>query len=235
LLANELISELGAAATAGFHPRWERCPNGPAFLAYPDDEPEIRRHLALMDLIGAPSQGEDIDFPLYPEDARKAKLLLDDHGVQEDPYICMHVGGISGGRWPVDRFAYVAEGLASKGIRVVLTGVAEERDQAARVTEGVPSAANLCGLMSLGAYGAVIAGARLVVCNDTSASHLATARAVPSIVITRSDDRRWAPLDGERHRVVLHNTDSPLDPDAVLQEAMHLLDRHEASLTPALQ
>ncbi|MGC2036132.1 glycosyltransferase family 9 protein, partial [Paraburkholderia caledonica] len=64
-------------------------------------------------------------------------------------------------------------------------------------------ALHLAGSTSLGGLAALVAHARLVVCNDTGISHIAAAMATASVVVASgSDTRRWAPLDHERHRVL---------------------------------
>ena len=63
---------------------------------------------------------------------------------------------------------------------------------------------DLAGQTSIGVTGALLTGAKLLVCNDTGVSHVADALKVPSVVIyLASSPERWAPLDRERHRRVL--------------------------------
>jgi ADP-heptose:LPS heptosyltransferase len=64
-------------------------------------------------------------------------------------------------------------------------------------------ALDLSGKTDLGALAALIAQARMVVCNDTGISHVAAAVATPSVIVCcGSDPVRWAPLDSTRHAVV---------------------------------
>jgi ADP-heptose:LPS heptosyltransferase len=65
-------------------------------------------------------------------------------------------------------------------------------------------AVDLAGRTSLDALGALVAGARLVVSNDTGRGHLAEAVGTPSVRIFRaSDPLRWAALDATRHAALV--------------------------------
>ena len=224
-ITNPLTVLLGARCNAGFFVPGQYCPDERRFLPYPDHEHEVRRHLRLMEFLGVPLQGERMDFPLGEDDDLALRAIAGARDLPPGEYVCLHPGARDPSRrWPPQRFAVVADALAARGLRVVLTGSADE----AKLTQAVAGvmanpALDLAGRTGLGALAALIAGARLLVCNDTGVSHLAAALRVPSVVIyTASDPDRWAPLDCERHRPV--RCAAGVTPAAVLARADDLLD-----------
>jgi hypothetical protein len=117
-------------------------------------------------------------------------------------------------RWPVERFAAVADTLADAGLRVVITGSQDERDLAAALRARLRAPAlDLSGATDLGTVAALVRGARLVVCNNTGVSHLAAALRVPSVVLIHDarEIARWAPLDAQLHRRVCWSDEPGLD------------------------
>ncbi|CAA9480978.1 MAG: hypothetical protein AVDCRST_MAG69-772 [uncultured Solirubrobacteraceae bacterium] len=74
-----------------------------------------------------------------------------------------------------------------------MTGVrGEERVTGAVVDAMRLPASDLCGATSLGGFAALLQGARLLVCSDTGAAHLAAAVGVPAVVVFLSGDPvRW--------------------------------------------
>jgi ADP-heptose:LPS heptosyltransferase len=109
-------------------------------------------------------------------------------------------------RWPADRFAEVARGLAGRGLRVVVTGSAAERDLAEQVasTAGLPPESVLAGRTDLPALAALVADASLVVCADTGVGHLATAYGTPSVVLFGPvAPARWGPPPQRPQHVTL--------------------------------
>ena len=125
-------------------------------------------------------------------------------------------------RWSPAGFAAVGDALAERGLRVVLSGSEDEAPITAQVAEAMSSPAlDLAGRTSLGGLGALVDGARLLVTNDTGASHVAAALRTPSVVVfTASDPRRWAPLDGALHRIA---SAPVIRPELVLAEVDRLL------------
>ena len=152
-------------------------------------------------------------------------------------------------RWPVERFAQVGDRLAEQGYRVAITGSAQELPLARQVADLMRAPALvLAGSTALGAFGALLANARLLVCNDSGASQLSAALRVPSVVISSGGDaERWAPLDSDLHRVLHHpvicrpctHFSCPfghpcalaVEAEAVMREAAALLLRSPGPLT----
>ena len=192
--ANAVTEAIGAARTAGFFtPGAWSPPSLDSFLPYPEHLHEADRHLALMELLGAPAAGRGLEFPVTAEDLGEAASVRARHGIGSD-YVLVHPGATSASRrWPPARFAAVADALASDGLPVAVTGVRGEEE----VTRGVVGAmsapaADLCGATSLGGFAGLLQSARLLVCSDTGAAHLAAALGVPAVVVFLSGDPvRW--------------------------------------------
>ena len=107
----------------------------------------------------------------------------------------MHPGAqLPSRRWYPERFAVVADELAARGLRVVLTGTADEAALVHAVRGRMrEQAVDLAGQTTLGALTALIDGARLLVANDTGVRQIAAARGTPCVAIAcGSDVRRFA-------------------------------------------
>lgn len=193
-VSNRIMAVIPAKRTVGF---------GLGGLQYVDRGHEIHRLRRLTDRLGVMWRGNDLEFPLTQTDrdecARATGTALD-----AARYACLHPGGRSGDRWPVERFAQVGAALEDRGLPVVVTGTDEEAPLARVITHRLRRApVDLTGRTSLGALGACLAGASALVSNDTGVGHLATALGVPSVLLFAPGQReRWAPLDRTRHRVL---------------------------------
>jgi ADP-heptose:LPS heptosyltransferase len=202
---NQVVALMGAHRTAGYHEADERPPDG-TWLHWREGVSEVRRGLRLMAVLGYPDDDESLEFPLPSDPERVARQLLNAHVQDQDrPFVVIHPGASHAShRWPVERFARVADGLASMGLNVVLTGSqSESRLTAALASRMDHVPLDLGGASSLDELASLLAASTLLVCNDTGVSHLAAALRVPSVVVfTASEQARWAPLDNRLHQAV---------------------------------
>jgi ADP-heptose:LPS heptosyltransferase len=107
-------------------------------------------------------------------------------------------------RWPADRFAAVAAGLADRGHAVRVTAGPGEEALARTVVRqtGRPAVTVAAGL-DLPSLADLVGDSALVVCGDTGVAHLATALCTPSVVIFGpAPPSRWGPPPLPRHRVL---------------------------------
>lgn len=205
LVSNSFTFLLGARVTGGFYLPTLPCPDNLYFLPYPANEREVRRHLHLMEFLGAPLRGENLEFPLRPQDWDAFESISAAGSLREGEYVCVHAGAVDPRRrWAPAYFAAVADALAARGLEIVLTGSREEAPIVHEVAERMHASARvLTGQTDLGALAVLLSRARLLVSNDTGVSHLAAALRVPSVVVfVASDPDRWAPLNGRLHRAV---------------------------------
>jgi ADP-heptose:LPS heptosyltransferase len=234
---NPLVALFGARRSAGFYLPGDCCPDPETFVPWPDRGLETRRLLSLMESLGAPSQGDDLEFPLDRDDFRSLSSVGGVRDLVPGEHVCIHPGAsVAQRRWPVSRFSAVARALHGRDLQVVLTGTAAEAALTRAVAqEAAVPCLDLAGRTDLGALGALLARSRLLVCNDTGVSHVAAGLRTPSVVISTGDNpARWAPIDGHRHRVLCR--ESGVDAEEVVAEAYDLLEtvRANAHEAPAL-
>ena len=109
--------------------------------------------------------------------------------------------------WPVGRYATVARALRRQGVRVVVTGGADEDELVARFAAraGLPDADLFAGGLPFDELCALVAGARAVVSGDTGIAHLAVALGTPSVTLFGPvPPSRWGPPPHPRHRALWH-------------------------------
>ena len=88
-----------------------------------------------------------------------------------------------GKRWPVERYAALAQSLVARGITPVLIGGAPEAGILARIATAVPTALDLGDQTSLDQIAALARRARLAVGNDTGPMHIIAACRCPTVVL----------------------------------------------------
>lgn len=185
--------------TAGLDPR-----NGPRPRHQSEDYIElVELALDLLPDESAPHQPGD-SLPPSSETRLEASSiqqtaaaeLLDELGIGSNPgigrnqaaIVALNVGAVNSRakRWPVERFAELADRLMEEfGALVLLTGAPSEREIASNVESRMRTrgAINLAGKTDLDALIGLLARCDLVISNDTGSAHVAAALGRPTITI----------------------------------------------------
>ncbi|MEE3331819.1 MAG: lipopolysaccharide heptosyltransferase II [Myxococcota bacterium] len=140
--------------------------------------------LHLVEALGCQSRGTELELPLRSENEAEVASLLG--SAAGSGYVVLAPGAGNGAakRWPAEQFALTAEKLAKRGQRVVICGAPGEVHLAQQICELASSEIlDLTGVIGLGGFKALLAGADLLVCNDAGARHVAAAFGTPSIVL----------------------------------------------------
>jgi ADP-heptose:LPS heptosyltransferase len=222
-VVNSMVQLLGAKQTAGFKIAGHYAPENGLFLPYPDSLHEIERHVLLMEYLRIPSQGVNLEFPLTDDDLVELNSLYPN--LQPQQYICVHPGSRGAWRqWPVEHFAALADYCVEQGFAVIVTGTKDELQIVDAVISKMKYApVNAAGKTSLGAIGALIKNAAMLISNCTGVSHIAAAFKTPSIVISMDGEpERWGPMDKHLHRTI--NWLKVPDFHAVFRETVDLVN-----------
>ncbi len=206
IYSNPFTLLLGAKTTAGFVRPGDAAGLLNAALPYPDQIHEIRCVLALTSFLGIPTQGEELEFPLWPQDHAEAAALLAN---ARPPLIGLHPAAREmSRRWPIERFAKVGTRLQQQhGGTVVILGEQEERETGAQLAQqlGEPYL-NLIEKTSLVTLGAVIDRLAVLITNDTGPAHIAYALTTPTITIFGAGNPATnGPLQPGPFRVLAHS------------------------------
>lgn len=148
---------------------------------------------------------EEMQLRLYPdaEEESRAQSWLDRNRVEEgELLIAMHPGGEGlwgRKRWPVERFAEVADGISDKlGARIVIMGGKDEAHLAAELASRThANIINAVGQTTLGETAALARRCALFIGNDSSPLHMAAAMGTRVVAIHGLTDPRsyhpWVP------------------------------------------
>ena len=109
-------------------------------------------------------------------------------------------------RWPIESFLATAKYFAEKHhAKIVLLGAAGDVLLVDELARQLPEAENRAGKTSLAEFMAALASARVVICNDSGAMHVASALGVPTVAIFGSTEPLLTGPLGPRSRVLRHH------------------------------
>jgi ADP-heptose:LPS heptosyltransferase len=178
--SNPFMLRLGARLTAGT--KSSDAPPLDRWIPYVFLQKEYVRWLEVAGLVGAAPLDLDPHLVVTERDRAEADLVVPPDG---RPLVVLHPGaGDPRRRWPPVKFAAVGDALAERGARVVVNGVASEREIVDAVLAAMwRPARGICGALSLGGFVGLLSRARLLVGNDSGPLHLAAAVGIPGVGI----------------------------------------------------
>jgi heptosyltransferase-2 len=153
-------------------------------VAYRDDLHHAARLLLLARPNGREPMDDELIPSLHPGDADRAAVdtLLAASGVAPDDRIIVLAPGSV---WGTKRWPYYAElaGMLAGEARIAVVGGPDDAVHAAAIRAAVPTAIDATGHLSLLASAELIRRAKVIVTNDSSPLHLASAMSTPTVAI----------------------------------------------------
>jgi ADP-heptose:LPS heptosyltransferase len=180
-------------------------------VSYSHDDYEALSFLHLLEPLGIDARSIMMEEPFLsvpdPDACRAARLLEADY---EQPFVALFPGAsIPERRWGTDRFRRVAEMLAGSGIRTVVVGGHQDRQQGDLIVSG-GLGLNLAGSTSLPVTAAIIQKSTLLLSGDSGLLHIAVGLSIPTVALFGPGRAmKWAP-QGDGHCVInKHKSCSP--------------------------
>jgi lipopolysaccharide heptosyltransferase I len=164
----------------------------------------VDRNLKVAEALGLETGPVEFNLGVNDDAAERVKALFAECGISGD-YIVVNPGARWESKlWPAERFGAVAKQLAAcTGLPVVVTGAASEAAIAKAVCNASGNMAiSLAGKTGLKELVAVLAGARIVITNDSGPMHIAAAAGTPVVAVFGPTDRNKTGPYGMWHAVV---------------------------------
>lgn len=178
-------------------------------LRAPDGGPWVARERHVLGLVAAlGGRADDTGLELFvtdEEEAVAARALAERGVAPGQPIVALAPGASYGPSkcWPPEHFAAFADAWAARGEACVLVGAPAERPIADRVCAAARHPiVDLVGELPLGALKAVLRRARLLVCNDAGARHVAVAFDTPVVCMMGPTSLEKTNLNLERVSVL---------------------------------
>jgi len=155
--------------------------------AYPPNTHTIDDHFQLLSTIGIQANDRSLEFYVNTANQRFAHELLSDKLLLNGQ---LKVGVFPGAawdykRWPVDRFAEVADRIVRQyNAAILLFGGPSEAELLGQVRDSMRTDPILFGTnLQIGQLAALISSCDQFVSNDTGPAHIAVALGIPTIVL----------------------------------------------------
>jgi heptosyltransferase-2 len=214
LLPNSFESALmmfmgGVPRRVGYATDGRRCMLTTAVTRVPEPRHQIDYYLDLAKALAAVTDRPSINIEATVSERDSARELLAAEGIPRTaPFLVLNPGAAYGSakRWRQDRFANVADNLASElRLYVAIIGSESERVIADQVCERMATRTSILnGKTSLGTLIGVLAESSLMITNDSGPMHIAAALGTPTVAIFGPTDETNTGPCGPRTRIVKH-------------------------------
>ncbi len=167
----------------------------------------VDRFLFLADKVeaGQPSQYGFPELKVSAEQQRKVREQFNLSSVSAALCIGAEYGPAK--RWPVSRFAELAQKLAGRGYEIFLMGSAKDQQIASDILRKSPFCKDLTGLTTLGQAVDILSICAVAVCNDSGLMHVAAALGLPLVALYGSSSPGFTPPLSKRARIISLNLD----------------------------
>ena len=166
---------------------------------------EVVRLIHAIEACGITAQEPRFPLPLTEQHASAVDAVVNGFAPSGATLVAIAPGAKrSTNRWPLDRYARVAEVLSTRGFLVLLIGSVGDRESCDWIASKMGKRAlNLAGRLSVLESCEALRRCAFVVCNDSGVQHMAAAVSTPCISIFSDRDMRgkWRPY-GPRHMVL---------------------------------
>lgn len=191
---------------------------GTSYYNFPLNEPlesihEVISTVRLLEPLGISDENLRLVLKPYDIEKRSVKEHLASEELEENNIVAVHISSRkANNRWPVGRFVALGNELGQRyKIRPLILWAPGSKENplhpgddeaAAEIVKGMISRPVLYKTSKLGELIAALSLARLVICLDGGAMHIAAALGKPIIAIWGSTDvRRWSPW-GVKHIIL---------------------------------
>ena len=148
---------------------------------------EVQRQLDLVRSVGFSTPDQRLRFRCLPMDVLSLRRkFVQAGGDLSRPYVMVHPGATAASRrYPAERFGMAAQAIGERsGCQTVFSGGHDELDLVVRARQHLRQPViSLAGQLTLGELAALVADARVVVCNNSGPAHLAAALGTPVAVL----------------------------------------------------
>ena len=216
-----------------------------AQVDYLQDETEVESLLNMLGNYGIKTRKAEFDFNITEHERKKVQDMLKKKQKNSNIIIFSPGGKRPANRWPVERFAELAERLVKRyNALIAIVGNDGECCLAEEIAKkaGKTNTLVLTGKLTLRETICLLEKTSLTVSNSTGTIHLSAALGVPTVVIdsVRNVPGRWFPY-GEEHQVLYHKFLScdyreeicikksieTITVDEVFEGCNNILSRHE--------